>query len=82
MMKAYFYGKPTRPAVIRFPQDMGLPRDMVAQLDRCIYGTRDAGAIWEQVYTDALVALGFVQGSASPCCFHHPLWGGVGGCAR
>ena len=53
---------------------MGLGKDLVGVLDRCMYGTRDAGAIWEQVYTDALVQMGFVQGVASPCCFHHPEW--------
>ena len=40
-----------------------------------MYGTRDAGMLWEMVYTDALKAVGFVQGVASPCCFHHPAWG-------
>ena len=46
-----------------------MPKDHVARLDRCMYGTRDAGAIWETVYTDALISLGFKQGFASPCCF-------------
>ena len=39
-----------------------------------MYGCRDAGAIWENVYSDALVAMGFQQGKASPCCFYHPKW--------
>ena len=51
-----------------------MPKDVVARLDRCMYGTRDAGAIWEQCYADALVAMGFEQGKASPCCFAHPKW--------
>ena len=40
-----------------------------------MYGTRDAGAIWEQCYVDCLIDLGFQQGIASPCCFKHEKWG-------
>ena len=54
---------------------MGLGKTAVGKLRRCIYGTRDAGAIWEQVYTRALIALGFEQGVSSPCCFTHKTWG-------
>ena len=39
-----------------------------------MYGTRDAGAIWESVYTDTLLQMGFIQGIASPCCFVHREW--------
>ena len=51
--------------------EMGMRKHTVARLDKCMYGTRDAGAIWEGVYVSALTSMGFVQGSASPCCFHH-----------
>ena len=34
-----------------------------------MYGTRDAGSIWEHVYGEALVSMDFTQGRASPCCF-------------
>ena len=72
--KAYFNGTPTRDIFVRIPQEMGLSRKTVAKLKKCLYGTRDAGHIWEAVYGDALVAMGFSQGKASPCCFHHPGW--------
>ena len=39
-----------------------------------MYGTRDAGAIWESCYASCLTRMGFVQGKASPCCFVHPTW--------
>ena len=39
-----------------------------------MYGTRDAGSIWENVYSEVLVSMGFQQGKASPCCFYHPEW--------
>ena len=60
---------------MRFPPELGMPKDMVGRLVRCMYGTRDAGAIWENCYTKCLLDLGFVQGSASPCCFCHEEWG-------
>ena len=72
--KAYFNGRPTRNLYVRLPKEMGLPRSMLGKLQRCLYGTRDAGHIWEAVYGDALIKMGFIQGVASPCCFFHPIW--------
>ena len=72
--KAYFNGKPKRSLYVRLPPELGLPKDVVGKLERCMYGTRDAGAIWETCYVDCLVGLGFVQGVGSPCCFWHPTW--------
>ena len=72
--KAYFFGVPVRSLYIRFPPELGMPKSMVGKLVRCMYGTRDAGAIWENCYTKCLVDLGFEQGVASPCCFWHPEW--------
>ena len=69
--KAYFNGTPKRPIFMTFPKELGLPSDKVAKLVRCVYGTRDAGAIWEDCYRDALESIGFTSGSASPCCFWH-----------
>ena len=65
--KAYFYGKPSRKLYIRPPPELGLPKDTVCRLKRSMYGTRDAGSIWEDVYTDTLLSMGFQQGKASPC---------------
>ena len=39
-----------------------------------MYGCRDSGSIWEEVYSQALKDMGFVQGTGSPCCFFHPQW--------
>ena len=72
--KAYFNGIPTRNLYVRLPPELGLPRTIVGKLKRCLYGTRDAGHIWEAKYGDELVKMGFIQGKASPCCFHHPTW--------
>ena len=69
--KAYFYGIPERSLYVRCPPELGLPKDMVGKLVRCMYGTRDAGAIWENCYTKCLIDLVFDHGVASPCCFTH-----------
>ena len=70
--KAYFNGVPKRPIFMAFPKELGLPSNYVARLKRCAYGTRDAGAIWEDTYRLALEGMGFVSGTASPCCIFHP----------
>ena len=54
------------------PPELGLPKHFVAKQTRCVYGTRDAGMIWEQCYRDALENIGFVSGVSNPCLFHHP----------
>ena len=43
----------------------------MAKQVRCVYGTRDAGAMWEDTYSGALEDMGSTAGAASPC-FHHP----------
>ena len=68
--KAYFNGVPKRNVHLAFPKELGMPDHLVAHLKRCVYGTRDAGAIWEECYAGALVEMGFTRGVASPCCFY------------
>ena len=36
-----------------------------------MYGTRDAAQNWYTEYSNRLVEMGFTQGKASPCVFHH-----------
>ena len=72
--KAYFNGVPTRDLYVKLPPELGLGRQVVGKLQKCMYGTRDAGAIWEWTYTQALLKMGFVQGKSNPCCFKHPKW--------
>ena len=69
--KAYFNGTPKRNVFMSLPKELGLPSHYVAKQVKCVYGTRDAGAIWEDVYRGALEAMGFTSGVASPCCFVH-----------
>ena len=72
--KAYFNGKPNRSLYVRLPPELGLPRNVLGKLVRCMYGTRDAGAIWEICYVDCLVGMGFAQGLGSPSCFYQSEW--------
>ena len=69
--KAYFNGTPKRKMFLHMPGELGLPKHVVGYLVRCAYGTRDAGAIWEETFAGALVAIGFERGAASACCFYH-----------
>ena len=70
--KAYFNGVPSRQIYMSLPPELGLPKHFVAKQTRCVYGTRDAGMIWEQCYRDALEAMGFVSGVSNPCLFFIP----------
>ena len=69
--KAYFNGIPKRNVLMKLPRELGLPSNMLGLQVRCVYGTRDAGAIWEETYRSVLVNAGFTPGIASPCIFHH-----------
>ena len=72
--KAYFNATPQRNIYVRLPSELGLRRGVVGKLKTCMYGTRDAGAIWEATYTTVLLKMGFAQGASSPCVFYHSGW--------
>ena len=68
---AYLNLVPSRLIYMSLPPELGLPKHFVAKQARCVYGTRDAGMIWEQCYRDALERVGFISGVSKPClCFH------------
>ena len=73
--KAYFHGRPKRDLRVQLPVELGLPACTMGSLQRCMYGTRDAGSIWEETYASALEQIGFKRGRASPSCFKHPTLG-------
>ena len=60
--KAYFNGIPKRNVFMALPKELGLPSHFVPKQVRCVYGERDAGAIWEDCYRDALEDIGFISG--------------------
>ena len=45
--EAYFHGQPRRRLHTRLPAELGVGRSFVSKMDKTMYGTRDAGAIWE-----------------------------------
>ena len=65
--KAYFNGIPKRKMFLHFPKELGMEKGLVGLMVRCAYGTRDAGAIWEDTFSAALMDLGFKRGVVSPC---------------
>ena len=56
---------------MRLPAELGLSKDVVGKQTRCVYGTRDAGMLWEETYRIALENIGFKTGLANPCLFNH-----------
>ena len=63
---AYFNGIPKRQLYLFFPKELGMPKGTVAHLRRCVYGTRDAGMIWEECYATALVSMGVQAKHSQP----------------
>ena len=57
--KAYVNGRPRQDAFMSLTKELGLAPNLVARQVRCVYGTRDAGMIWEDCYKDALESMGF-----------------------
>ena len=54
------------------PPEMRAPPGTCALLKRHMCGTLRAAEGWQDKCTATLVQLGFVQGRASACVFHHP----------
>ena len=70
--KAYFNALPERAIFMKVPKELGFPPGTVARQVRCVYGTRDAGKLWEDTYTQVLEGIGFQTGVSNPCVFFHP----------
>ena len=72
--RAFFHAKAKREVFVRLPKEDIKPGEekMCGKLKYSMYGTRDAAQNWYQEYSSQLVKIGFVQGKASPCVFHHP----------
>jgi len=68
--KAHLHAIPERDLFVELPPEIRKP-GICGRLKRCLYGTRDAPARWEAYLAGELRKHGFVQGMASPCCFHH-----------
>ena len=70
--RAFFYAPVEKQIFVELPnEDKCEGKDEVAELNYSLYGTRDAAANWHKAYSEHLVAIGFQQGKANPCLFHH-----------
>ena len=72
--RAYFNAKVSddEPTYVALPPEH--PRageGMCGKLNRHMYGTRVAAEGWQDEYSTTLKKLGFQQGTASACVFHH-----------
>ena len=68
--KAHLHAFVHRDIYVALPPEAAEP-GMCAKLVCQLYGTRDAPARWEALYTQTLKDMGFECGRASGCCFWH-----------
>ena len=71
--RAFFHANVCREVFVQLAEEdrkLGEER-MCGKLNYSIYGTRDAAQNWANEYTDMLINIGFRQGRAYPCVFHH-----------
>ncbi len=68
--KAHLHAFADRTVFTQLPPEVAEP-GWCARLIRCLYGTRDAPKRWEAFLAEQLVAIGFMRGRASPCCYYN-----------
>ncbi len=69
--RAYLQAPVTRRTFIELPDEAGDSTD-TGELNKSMYGTRDAAQNWENTYAHTLTGMGFKRGQATPCAFFHP----------
>ena len=68
---AHFYSPARRKVFVELPEEAGTDKSKVGRLLSSMYGCRDAGVNWEFAICQVMIAIGFVQGRASPCIYRH-----------
>ena len=72
--RAHFHAFAKRRVWIRLPAEALRGRkDVVGLLLRCMYGTRDASALWEDTWLEELLKLGSKKGSFTICLLYDPV---------
>ena len=66
-----FYSAARRKVFVELPAEACTDKSKVGHLLRSMYGCRDPGLTWEFAICQVMIAIGFVQGRASPCIYHH-----------
>ena len=69
--RAHSYCAARRKVFVELPPEACTDKSKVGRFPRCVYGCRDAGVNWEFSICEVMIAIGFVQGRASPCIYHH-----------
>ena len=69
--RAHFYSPSRRKVFVELPEEASTDESKVGLLLRSMYGCREAGVKWEFAICQVMIAIGFVQGRASPCLFRH-----------
>ena len=69
--RAHFYSAIRRKVFVELPAEAGAGKSKVGRLLKSTHGCRDAGVTWEFANCRVIVAIGLVQGRASPCISRH-----------
>jgi len=71
--RAYFNAKcdPANPVYVSLPAEDPSYQDTCGLLLKHMYGTQAAADGWQQEYSSTMIKMGFTQGVACPCVFHH-----------
>jgi hypothetical protein len=69
--KAFLYGRIHRNVYVELPQEDEMSRSglYVGKLDKAMYGTRDAPAVWQLELESTLCELGFKSCITTPCLY-------------
>ncbi len=71
--KAFLYGQINRTVFVELPAEDPMSKTglYVGQLEKAMYGTRDAPAVWQDELEGTLKELGFVSILSTPCLYYH-----------
>ena len=69
--RANFSSPARRKLFVQLPEEDSTDKSKVGRLLRSMYGCREAGVKWEFAICQVMIAIGFVQGTASPCIYRH-----------
>ena len=68
--KAHLCSDVLRELYVGPPPEANEPPDIVWRLQRAMYGTRDAAAVWEREWTKTFNSVGFKSGVSNPALLH------------
>ena len=76
--RAFLYGDTPRNIIIDLPDEdpKKLP-GLVGRLNKAMYGTRDAPAVWQAEVRKTMKELGLIESAVFPCVYFNPVTGSV-----